>query len=46
MTEAVTLLAQIIRALHVSDGSKGEMEFETGAALRAKNGIHLRFDPI
>ncbi|MGB7317097.1 MAG: cytochrome P450 [Planktotalea sp.] len=46
MTEAVTMLARIIRTLHVDDATMGEMTFETGATLRAKNGINLRFKPI
>lgn len=46
MTEAVVILAYLLRALHVSDATRGEMRFETGAALRAKGGIHLRFSPL
>lgn len=46
MTEAVTILAQIIRKLHVSNAMTDEITFETGAALRAANGIHLKFEPL
>jgi cytochrome P450 len=46
MTEAVTILAQIIRKLHIQDATDGSLVFETGATLRAKNGIFLRFSPI
>lgn len=46
MTEAVTILAQILRALYIEDASADDIEFETGATLRSKNGIHLRFKAI
>lgn len=46
MVEAVTVLAQVIRHFALSDASQVPMAFETGAALRPKNGIHLRFDAL
>ena len=46
MAEAVTLVARIIQSLQVSVLRKSKIELETGASLRAKGGINLRFAPI
>ena len=45
MTEVVTMLVQIVRTFTIKDATEGEIEFETGAALRAKGGIFLKFSP-
>lgn len=46
MAEAVTLVARITQSLQVSEVRKSKIELETGASLRAKGGINLRFSPI
>lgn len=46
MAEVVTMLAQIIPKLNIQDATEGDLKFGTGATLRAKNGIFLRFSPI
>ena len=45
MAEVVTMLAQIVRTFTIKDATEGEIEFETGAALRAKGRIFLKFSP-
>lgn len=46
MAETVTILAQIIRTFQAKDATQGELEFETGASLRPKGGLHLQFSPV
>ncbi len=46
MAKALTLLAQIIRNLHISDAHHSKIRLETGASLRSRNGINLRFSPV
>lgn len=45
MTEAMVILARILRAFDIADATAGAIRFETGATLRAKDGITLRFTP-
>lgn len=46
MAEAVTLLAKIIQTLEVAPADDPSIELETGASLRARDGIKLRISPI